>query len=203
MGDYTKKGEKIGTCGNAYYATLPMLQKLAKDSGEIEANHYIKPENKCGFAFPFPEYDNKNVGEISNIHEGQRVEFTFNVPLEIETFHKKIVHHVHPKGGQGINLFIPCPCCEESKKSNNWNGEQIFRLTRQVYRDGKLMVIADCVYCEESNIFSKDEAIEIVNCLFEKATKYESLAKKDEYYLGKGEYIRLIAQRIMQTYEND
>lgn len=66
MGDYLKNGEKIGTCGDAYYATKQMLEKHKDDP---ESGYYLNPENGCSFAFPYPAYDGKDVGGISNFHE--------------------------------------------------------------------------------------------------------------------------------------
>ena len=53
MGDYTKKGEKIGTCGTAYYATKEMIEKefLSGDTSP-DIKYYLDPKESINFAFP-------------------------------------------------------------------------------------------------------------------------------------------------------
>lgn len=70
MGDYTKNGTKIGTCGKAYYSTYKALKQHpdALDASSDVAM-YLKKENGCSFAFPFPEFKGKKVGEISQFHK--------------------------------------------------------------------------------------------------------------------------------------
>lgn len=192
MGDYTKSGEKIGTCGNAYYATLPMLKDLANYAGEDEAGYYIDPKNNCTFAFPFPMYDGKKVGEFSNFHEGQRAEFFFDLPASIESHHGEIVHHVHPRGGAGINLFIDCPFGGGKAASHNLDKSTItYRLTNQIYYKGSLHIQAECIYCQERNIFSKEEAQ--IMCEWIESRKHDTEEQK-AYYLE-------ISKRIKATYE--
>lgn len=207
MGDYTKNGTKIGTCGRAYYATLPMLQKIAKNIGESEAKWYIQPSNKASFAFPFPEYDGKNVGEITNFLYGNRAEFTFVVPSDIETFHKEIVDHIHPRGAEAINLFIPCPHSKESKHSNNFSGQQVFRLMEQKYYNETLHVVAECVYCNERNIFTKDEIELICNGIDKCADSTEQWEKNrypkepEGHYTKQAKRMREISKRMRETYQ--
>lgn len=180
MGDYTKTGVKIGTCGRAYYATKKMLQDISTDP---EAAYYLNPKNACSFAFPFPEYDGLKVGEISNFHEGQRVEYFFKLPKG-NGIHGQIVHHVHPNGGEGINLFIDCPYTEGSKVSQNFKPDfETFRLMEECYNDGKLSVVCSCIYCEKRQILEPHE-IELAAVDFDKqAEKMErqSAMEKREY----------------------
>lgn len=160
MGDYLNNGNKIGTCGNGYYTTLKALEL---HRGEPEANHYLNPKNKCSFAFPYPKYDGKKAGEISQFHEGERSEFIFTVPSTVECFHEQMSHHLHPKGGEGINVFYPCPYMEGAHVSTNFNKSNVrFRLMYQRYYNESLHITADCIYCGCSNIFSAEEAEIIV-----------------------------------------
>lgn len=190
MGDYTKSGEKIGTCGNAYYATLPMLKVLAQDPTEQDSNYYTNPKNSCTFAFPFPAYDGKSIGQFSNFHDGERADFFFDLPSTIESHHTEISHHINPKGGQGVNLYTDCPSAGGKVFNNFHNAEVRYRLTGQVYFEGALCITAKCVYCEQTNIFSKEEAQLI--CEWIKTRKHSSKADED--------YYTEIAKRIIETY---
>lgn len=209
MGDYTKNGQKIGTCGKAYYATLQMLQN-EKSIGDSEINHYLKPENKCSFAFPFPEYDGKKIGEISNFHEGDRVDFQIRIKKDgSNTFHQKIVHHIHPKGVAGINLFCDCPYHSSENVSKNFVGDEIvFNLKEQIYFQGNLHISGECVYCGETNVFDESEAIEVCenlkkeseqNLLLSKREEYKNTSNKD-FHEKKAVYLMEVANRILATY---
>ncbi len=209
MGDYTKNNVKIGTCGRAYYATKSMLEALSQDS---EVRHYLDPLNKCSFAFPFPEYDGKQVGEISNFHEGQRVDFQIKIKKEgSQTFHKHIVHHVHPQGAEGVNLFCDCPYSGEEKRSRMSSGMIAFRLVDQIYYDSNLCIAGECVYCGERNIFSIDEAEEVCINLEQEAIFNDKEAVRPDYvgysnadtHRDKAIYIREIIKRIKKTYETE
>jgi len=210
MGDYTKNGTKIGTCGNAYYSTLPMLEKQA-NTGDSDINYYLKPENKCTFAFPFPEYDGKQIGQISNFHEEDRVDFFIRIKKEgARTHHKDIIHHIHPKGGQGINLFHDCPYSSNAKISSNFDSNYLdFRLVSQAYTNDGLAVVGKCIYCEETNVFEKHEAVEVCEELEKRAIYEEREATRREYINTSNKdtreknaaYIREIAKRIFETYK--
>ena len=155
MGDYLKNGAKIGTCGSAYYATKKMLEKAASDP---EAAYYLNPENSCSFAFPFPEYDGKKAGEITNFHEGERVDFFFSAPEGMQIFHSYIWFHTHPKGGEGVNIQTPCVYQNEATTSKMYYSTARMRLDTQKYYKGSLYITAKCIYCGESTIFDREEA---------------------------------------------
>jgi hypothetical protein len=208
MGEYLKNGQKIGTCGVAYYATKTMLEAV---KNQPEAASYLDPKNNCTFAFPFPQYDGKNVGEISNFHEGERVDQVIMLRRSgVESFHKKIVHHIHPSGGQGINLFCDCPYHNSDNVSKNFNDDFLrFYLRNQLYYNGELHISGECIYCGEKNIFSAEEAQEIANHLEGEAVWNETESKRPEYkgmsnadnHLKSAVYLRLIAERILNTYK--
>lgn len=174
MGDYLKNGAKIGTCGQAYYATKKALEAVRHDE---EAAAYLNPENGCSFAFPFPEYDGKAVGEISNFHDGERADYFFKLPKG-SGIHGTITHHIHPKGAEGINLFIPCPYSAGSNTSRNFNPEfETFRLTSEKYENGKIRVMVECVYCGEKQLLTDSEikmAIQNFAMQSEKAISYHN-----------------------------
>lgn len=174
MGDYLKNGAKIGTCGQAYYATRKALEAVRHDE---EAAIYLNPANACSFAFPFPEYDGKAVGEISNFHDGQRADYFFKLPKGCG-IHGTITHHIHPRGAEGINLFIPCPYSAGSNTSRNFNPEfETFRLTSEKYENGKLRVLVECVYCGEKQLLTDSEikmAIQNFAMQSEKAMAYHN-----------------------------
>lgn len=207
MGDYLKNGQKIGTCGSAYYATKSMLEAVKTDP---EAAYYLDPKNKCSFAFPFPQYYGKKVGEISNFHEGDRAEQVVMLKRAgVESFHKQIVHHIHPRGGQGLNLFCDCPYHNPEKVSKNFDDEFLrFYLREQLYFNNELHVSGECIYCGEKNIFSAEEAQEIAVNLEGEALWNEREAKRPEYkgmsnadtHLEAAANLRLIAERILGTY---
>ena len=208
MGDYVNRtGEKIGTCGQAYYATLEMLKKENKRCPhDSEVSHYLKPENKCSFAFPFPEYDNKEIGAISNFHEGQRVFF----PLYLsgfETFHGKITHHIHPRNAEGVNLFTDCPYRNENVSRNMNKSIEVFHLTTQVYYEGKLHIMGECAYCGERNVFSMEEAQIIASEILERSDKLIKYwdnypPEQKEQNKKQSEYLREVSKRIIETYNN-
>jgi uncharacterized protein involved in tolerance to divalent cations len=212
MGDYTNSGQKIGTCGNAYYSTKKMLKDLYA-SGERHGDvaGYLNTENYITFAFPFPEYDGKKIGEISNFHEGERIDYFFDFLNPKESVHKEITTHIHPKGGQGINLFTPCPHSDNSKVSNNFKKEVVtFRLVGQINeRDGNLKIVAECIYCNTKNVFSKKEANQIIKVIKEKAERAQKSATYTHHYheseinrfKKEAEYNLEIAKRIKETYK--
>ena len=177
MGDYTKSGVKIGTCGQAYYATKSMLEAIKSDP---EAAHYLNPVNGCSFAFPFPEYDGKKVGEISNFHSDQRAEYyIFLKPGN--SLHKDIIHHVHPKMGQGINLFFPCPVSAESKHSRNFDKSyETFRITDQAYVGGKLVMMVECIYCEQKQYLDETEMLQAVQSLRDQASDMRKQSEREK-----------------------
>ena len=207
MGDYTQKGFKIGTCGNAYYATKKMIEVeyLAGDHGS-DVSYYLNKEQYISFAFPFPEYDGKRIGGISNFHEGQRVDFFFK--FDGDGCHDTICHHVHPKGGVGVNVFVPCPCSEHSQTSNNFDkkADQTFRLVSQINseKNGKLFIAAECIYCKTMNVFSKSEALQVAKNILTDAQWFVRYAKTSnlEDNVKKALYFKLIAERIILTYKN-
>lgn len=206
MGDYLRNGDKIGTCGRAYYATKKQLENL---KGEPEANYYLNPLNGCSFAFPYPEYDNKKAGKISNFHEGEKAEpvIIFLNKEKNQTHHKKIVHHIHPKGGQGINLFCDCPYHNKETVSSNFNDDSVrFYLNEQIYTGGQLSISGTCIYCGQENIFEAEEAKEAAENLFKEAEKAEKDANNPVYkHMAeqlKKEALRtkIVANRILETY---
>lgn len=160
MGDYTKSGVKIGTCGDAYYATLPML-KAEADKGDIQSWHYIQPENGCTFAFPFPEYDKRRIGDISNFHSDQWMPFYFR--FKGKSFHKRVVTHMQPEGCPGVNVFSVCPQDRENEKRScsQMGDSDTFRLYGQCYHEGTLHVVGECPYCKALTIFDAEEAASI------------------------------------------
>jgi len=217
MGDFTKNGTKIGTCGSGYYATLEMLEKHVLKYGNIDdAAWYIDPKQSCNFAFPFPEYDGKAIGDISNFHAEDRTNFYFAIEIG-ETdmvHHKDICTNVHPDGGNGVNLFHPCPCLDFSKTSVNFDrSKQTFRLECQVYYQKSLCISGRCIYCGCSNVFSFDEALKIVEGLIARADALIKRPVKDlasgKTIVGKipepdqqeAKYLHEIIKRILATYD--
>jgi hypothetical protein len=211
MGDYTKKGVKIGTCGNAYYATLPMLLK-ERYTGDSEIDYYCDPKNKCSFAFPFPLYDGKRIGEISGFHDS--IDCFVDLPESIESLHTDIVHHVHPKGGAGINLFIPCPFDKEkgSRHSRNLDKSKMtFKIVGQSYGCGDLAVVVECIYCKQSQMLTKQEAIMACDNLLAQAEKDLMWSKREknlhpdcanwEHHLRESNFKTEVAKRIIETYQ--
>ena len=187
MGDYTKSGAKIGTCGEGYYATKQMLEAVNDNNSTVAA--YLNPNGKCSFAFPFPEYDGMQIGQMSNFHEGERVDLTFFFPANIESHHKQVLYQFSPKGAPMKNLYCECP---QKYRENTLEHEHIyFRLTEQVWHDGQLKIAAVCPYCETSNIFSKEEAELICTTYFDKFSENKNTQA----------YYSEIAKRIRATYE--
>lgn len=208
MGDYTAKGVKLGTCGRAYYATKNQIKELAQDS---ETKYYLNSENKCMFAFPLPEFDNKKAGEISIFHKEERDLTVLEIKNTNFTFHQKIVFHKHPVGGSGINLFCDCPYHSKENVSRNFNDDTLkFYLKYQSYtgKGEEMAIVAECIYCGESNVFEKSEAEEACEVLIKNAVWNETEAKRPEYknctnsetHLKKAEELREIAKRILETY---
>jgi hypothetical protein len=203
MGDYLNNGKKIGTCGRAYYATFESLQEYKH---EEEAGAYLNPKNKCSFAFPFPEYDGKKAGDISNFHEGERAEYFFNLPAK-SGIHGTITHHLHPKGGWGINVFIDCPYISE-RVSSNFNKEvETFRLSEVCFLDsGKLGVLVECIYCGQRQVLSEQEIQIAIDYFYDQAVKTKKESEREkyihpdcinwEYTLKKAENLAKISDRL-------
>lgn len=208
MGDYTTNDIKLGTFGRAYYATKAMIEALPK---ETETNYYLNPENKCMFAFPLPEFDDKKAGEISIFHKEQKDLIIIEINKTNNTFHKKIVTHIHPVGGQGLNLFCDCPYHSNENVSKNFNEETIkFYLKYQCYTGEaeEMAIVGECIYCGETNIFEKHEAQEVSENLYKKSISLLNLADRPEYkdtanrdrYIKESEKLEKVADRILKTY---
>jgi hypothetical protein len=208
MGDYTKTGKKIGTCGDAYYATHKMLKDL-EHTNDPEVNYYLNPANSCTFAFPFPQYDGCEVDGFSNFHDDERGHFVFSLPSEFESHHDKMHVHQHPRGAEGINIFFPCPYSADGKASSNLDQSvRKFSLYGQCYFNGKLHVSVKCVYCGKTNIFSYEEILEAVKIMGKESDRLRGLSTIQEYikngwaesYLKEAIYITTIATRMLETY---
>jgi hypothetical protein len=195
MGDYTKNGTgaKIGTCGRAYYATKGMLEKIGNDN---EANWYLNPANKAFFAFPFPEFDGKQIGDISVFHTEERDEFMVRLKSAgRNSYHGNLVFHKHPAGGEGLNFFCDCPYHNNGNTSRNFNNEYLkFYLKYQTYYDGRLTIAGECIYCRELNIFDEDEIAEMCHELHLDANYHEE-QKNDK----KATKIRTIIARMLNV----
>ena len=209
MGDYTKKGVKIGTCGKGYYTTLEMLKKQA-NSNDDEINYYLNPKNKCSFAFPFPQYDGKQIGEISSFHDD--VQCFVHLPSTIDSVHTKITTHLHPKGGQGINLFMACPYDKVNKSDHSSNLDKSFitmRISGQGYFNDSLRVLATCIYCNQGQYLDEHEtdlAYESLMKQAEQEVKYSNTEKylhpecsNWEHHLERSEWLKEVAKRLKQT----
>jgi hypothetical protein len=207
MGDYTNNGIKLGTCGKAYYATKSMIEALPTDA---ETKYYLNPKNKCMFAFPLPEFDNKKAGDISIFHKEQRDLTVIQINKKHKTFHGNITHHIHPVGGQGVNLFCECPY-HSTEKTSRFNDETIkFYLKYETFTgEGEEMaIVGECIYCGETNIFEKHEAEEAAENLYKKSLSLLNLADRPEYkntsnrdsYIKQAEELEEVANRILKTY---
>lgn len=217
MGDYTKSGIKIGTCGQAYYATLNMLSFHHDniDFSDEEVKHYINPKNKCSFAFPFPEWDNKKIGEISAFHDN--IHCVIYLPSEFNTHHGNITHHIHPRGGEGVNLFIPCPYKDETGEHHSRNldkskfGFQI--LGQKFQQDGSLAVMVECIYCKESQSLELHEAQAAADSLLKIAAYHDKECaiikslnpdcSNWEADKKKADWHREVAKRVLATYNQE
>lgn len=191
MGDFTTNGAKIGTSGRAYYATKEMLEKIENDN---EANYYLNPANSCFFAFPFPKFDGKRIGDISVFHTEEHDEFVVEMKKEGKhSFHKSLIFHKHPAGGAGINLFCDCPYHSSENISRNFDNTDLkFYLKYQTYYNGQLTIAGECIYCRELNIFDDVEVLEICQNIQKKASYYE-----DEKNTEKSLELITIANRIL------
>ena len=211
MGDYTKTGVKIGTCGQSYYATKKMLQDQAH-IGDPEINYYLDPSKGCNFAFPFPEYDGKKIGDITRFHE--KTNFVIKLPSSMESLHGRISHYVHPVGGAGINLFIPCPYSEGSQHSHNLDQDEIsFYLIGTGFYEGQEAILVECMYCGKTQYLSDTESIQAVQYLRRKAAdlrKYSENEKRMhpdcsnwEYSLKEVKTIETVCDRIVEIYSTE
>lgn len=207
MGDYTKEGVKIGTCGRAYYATKQQLEDK-RNTGDYEIREYLNPKNKCHFAFPYPEFDGKEIGDISIFHKEAHELIILEISKENKTFHKKIPFHTHPTGGQGINLFCDCPYHSAENVSRNFEGdiEKFYLRYEAMQEDGSSAIVGECIYCGEANIFEKHEAEEAVQNLMKKSESYVMYAKKANSVeaadrgIEKAIRLRTICDRILEIY---
>ena len=200
MGDYTNSGAKIGTCGNAYYATYKMIMRNKHDG---DCSHYANPKNTCTFAFPFPEWDDKEIGEISNFHQDQWIPFYFN--FNGESHHKRMVFHSHPQGAPGVNIFAPCPqdrSAPADSVSANMPAHDTFRLSSTAFwDDGNMYIVGTCPYCGGLTLFNPDEAAQIVAGI--RARTYRFYSHEAGAYIEdtkQRDYDREIARRIEEIY---
>jgi hypothetical protein len=164
-----------------------MLEEVKNDP---EAACYLNPKNGCNFAFPFPEYDGKKAGCISNFHEGERVDFFFSAPEDMQIFHENLSFHMHPRGGEAVNISTGCVYGENTLHSRLSHNGTYMRLYGQVYYNGQLHITAKCVYCECSSIFDKDEAFIIADIIDIWTDENPEQVK----------YYKEISKRIRETY---
>ena len=202
MGDYTKNGAKIGTCGVGYYATKKMLEDLKAKNQEGEGRYYLEPKNGSSFAFPFPEFDGKKAGDISVFHKEEKDHFQIRVKREgSQTHHKDLVFHKHPVGGQGLNFFCKCPYHSEENVSKNFSEEYVkFHLKYQQYFQNELAIAGDCIYCGCNNVFEKHEAEEAASYLIIEADFIDAKENASPYEKEQAELKREVAKRIIETY---
>lgn len=155
MGDYTKNGTKIGTCGGGYYATLAALQKLAENPAEEEARYCIDPKNKCSFAFPFPANDGKKVGEVNYRNEGEY----FELPATLASYHEKMSLSVpHAVAGR-CPIYVAFDCPHE--KTGQTKG---FIMRSVAYGSDSLLHIGvTCAYCGAGQTLDEEDIYHIVN----------------------------------------
>lgn len=168
MGDYTinnrKEEVKIGTCGAGYYTTFKMLENLKVLS--YDSNYYLDKTKGIYCAFPFPEYDTKECGEISQFHDDLKIHFTIDIPTVVELHHGSITHHIHPRGGAngGVNMFFPCPYTPGGDISTNFDRARTsINLNWEYRKDGCSYIMGSCPYCNSENYFSKEEAESIIH----------------------------------------
>lgn len=208
MGDYTKNNKghevKIGTCGAGYYTTFKQLQKLHTPSND--AKHYLEKHDGTTYVFPFPDHDHKECGTISQFHSNEKIHFFINIPEGVKVHHSKIAHHMHPKGGAQINVFFDCPH-ENEHVSNNFDKKAVkMSVDYQVVCGGKFHVMGGCIYCNEQNYFSQDEAVQIVE--FNAAPLRSELLRLEgktddntKLRVAQINYQLEVLNRILSTYE--
>lgn len=162
MGQYYK-GRKIGTCEIMYYMRLTEAKKLAdmgaSDDDGIKFNEYLT-DNITMFRFPFPDEDQRELADVGYESHEKR----FIVPaIGIDAGHDTItVHSTRKDGGDGINIFIPCPYSEEFKDANiktstGGPGGQKLDVLFEGMRNGEVKTIFACSRCGAMQRFSGDD----------------------------------------------
>ena len=186
MGDYTtnnKKQEvKIGTCGAGYYSTFNQLKALRTPSED--AKDYLSQNSFC--AFPFPDYDKKQCGEISQFHSGERVEFPVYMPEGIEVYHSTV--QVEVKGRHNAPKKIMNVDCPDTGKHSS-----ILFLDWQIKKEGILYPMAVCPYCGQMSYFNNDEVKKIV--------EYNTEDAKKEFQYKSNTLDKSIKEQAQKEYE--
>jgi hypothetical protein len=179
MGQYLK-GDKIGTCECMYYLNLKEAQEFAAkdlhDDDGCSFREYLK-DNTTRFRFAWPDEDNT----IFEVDGNKREPFkTFALPCgDVEVNHdQKVVHMALPQGGNGFNVWLPCPYSKEFnfKTSIGGVGMKFINIEFQAMRDGQEKTIFKCPHCGQSQRFSDDD----VNKIRKESIEYYSVYKAPE-----------------------
>jgi len=190
MGQYYK-GRKIGTCESMYYMRLEEAQQLArmgaKHDDDINFKEYLQ-DNATMFRFPFPDEDN-------GIPENCEFDRGVKIPAgRIDVRHDEVViWNENKKGGNGMNIFIPCPHSNAFKDKNiklsiGGTGEQYLYIRFQAIRDGKEKTIFNCARGGQLQRFDDD----IIAKIKERAKEFFAVPKNTVTEEEKKEYNEML-----------
>lgn len=182
MGEYLSiNGEriKIGTCEELTDARLSQLQALKPHEvmrleGNLPLAEYLNPAHGWFYRFPFPDEDDKGIGEFKDLDRGWIVKLSPELSPTLwaemgEWEHYRIAHNCHIGFSYGFNVTFPCPLSNEFPKNDSvlkGDGYKIIEVVSQKQVDGEIQVVIRCGYCGALVRFDRDGAQEIAKCLW-------------------------------------
>lgn len=166
MGDFTNNGTKIGTCGKAYYATYWQIVKNFQthgNNGDVIYYYNLKRENGFSYAFPFPEFDGKKLGDISQFHIQQKNGKVLYPVYLLDSECKDIQHNETRSEIRDIytdekkNFYVKCFQDPLNYRSNKAPDQNKFYMEYTGFINGKPSILIYCAYCGAGTHFTLDD----------------------------------------------
>ena len=192
MGEYVKLNDqiiKLGTCENLYYARFDQIKDnlalMTKVDGNDEPSGYLEPKNGYRYRFPFPDEDDRKLGEYEKHDRGVLIGVSYEILAEVK--HDTISKVTDCQGGYNVVHYVTCPADPEFIPTCNLRTVLApVEIVQQKQIDGQLWTVCRCGWCHQLFRLSKEQAQKLCDCILEQY--------KDEYW-------QEIVKRIMNGYE--
>lgn len=200
MGEYIKINNeqvKLGTCEDLYYTRYSQLKNIVSMAGFCGGNaqpeEYLNPKNGFRYRFPFPEEDNKQIGDYEDYDKG----IIFTVDSDFETEHKNICVSTSVNGSYNINHNIKCPNSKNWEQSCSAKHASPYLLKQQKQVDGHLWIVCECGYCHNKFRLDKEGAWQVIK-FFVKNLNYRK--SSPNYSESNNKYYIKVIKRIARGY---